>query len=132
MTDQPAQLWRSTLREVLLAARKDRDATRIAALRSALGAIDNAETPDEVRIEAASSGKIAGSVAGLGAAEVPRRELSDKQIRDLLQAEVDERLARGPGVHRRRPRRTCHHAARRGSRAHRPARGCLRAVEGWR
>ena len=92
MTDQPAQLWRSTLREVLLTARKDRDATRIVALRSALGAIDNAETPDEVRIEAASSGKIAGSVAGLGAAEVPRRELSDKQIRDLLQAEVDERL----------------------------------------
>ena len=96
MTDQPAQLWRSTLREVLLAARKDRDATRIAALRSALGAIDNAETPDEVRIEAASSGKIAGSVAGLGAAEVPRRELSDKQIRDLLQAEVENGCTR-PG-----------------------------------
>ena len=40
MTDEPAQYWRRTLREALLAARKDRDATRIAALRSALGAID--------------------------------------------------------------------------------------------
>ncbi len=91
VTEQPAQYWRATLRDALLAARKDRDATRIAALRSALAAIDNAETPDNVRIDA-TSGKIAGSVAGLGAAEVARRELSDKQIRGLLRAEIDERL----------------------------------------
>ena len=31
-------------------------------------------------------------MAGLGAAEVARRELSDAQIRDLLRVEVDERL----------------------------------------
>lgn len=88
-----AQHWRTKLRDALLAARKDRDTTRIAALRSALGAIDNAETPDGVQLDAPLSGTIAGSVTGLGAAEVARRELSDAQIRDLLRAEVDERLA---------------------------------------
>lgn len=86
-----AEIWRTTLREALLAARKDRDAIRVAALRSALSAIDNAETPDDARIEAPSSAAIAGGVIGLGAAEVARRELDDIQIRDLLRAEVAER-----------------------------------------
>jgi hypothetical protein len=80
------------LRTALLAARKDRDVARVSALRSALSAIDNAETPDGVRLDAPSSGKIAGGVVGLGAAEVERRELSDAQIRELLRAEIDERV----------------------------------------
>ena len=88
-----ATVWRATLRDALLSARKDRDATRVAALRSALSAIDNAETPDGARVDAPSSGTIAGGVVGLGAAEVARRELSDKQIRELVQAEIDERLS---------------------------------------
>jgi uncharacterized protein YqeY len=88
-----AIVWRATLRDELLAARKDRDATRVSALRSALSAIDNAETPDDARVDAPSSGKIANAVVGLGAAEVVRRELSDAQIRDLVQSEIDERLA---------------------------------------
>jgi uncharacterized protein YqeY len=87
-----AQLWRETLRDALLAARKGRDATRVSALRSALSAIDNAETPDTVDVDAPASETIAGSVVGVGAAEVARRELSDAQVRDLLRAEVDERL----------------------------------------
>jgi uncharacterized protein len=81
-----------TLREALLAARKDRDAVRVAALRSALSAIENAETPDAVTLDAPSSAAIAGGVVGLGAAEVTRRELDDTRIRDLLRAEVAERL----------------------------------------
>jgi uncharacterized protein len=60
---------------------------------AALGAIDNAETPDGVEIDAPASGKIANAVAGLGAAEVARRVLADEQIRDLLHAEIDERLS---------------------------------------
>jgi uncharacterized protein YqeY len=88
-----AQLWRETLRHALLAARKERDVTRVSALRSALSAIDNAETPDAVDIGAPKSEAIAGSVVGLGAAEVARRELSDAQVRDLVRAEVGERLA---------------------------------------
>ncbi|MCT7659115.1 GatB/YqeY domain-containing protein [Mycobacterium deserti] len=88
-----AQNWRTTLRGALLTARKDRDTTRVAALRSALSAIDNAETPDGVGVDAPSSEAIAGGVVGLGAAEVARRELSDEQIRTLLRTEVDERLS---------------------------------------
>ncbi len=92
MTTQPAQRWRQTLRDELLRARKTRNTTCVSALRSALSAIDNAETPDNARVDAPSSGTIAGGVAGLGAAEVARRELSDAQIRELLNAEIDERL----------------------------------------
>jgi uncharacterized protein YqeY len=87
-----AILWRARLREALLSARKDRDDARISALRSALSAIDNAETPDDVVLDAQSSESIAGGVVGLGAAEVTRRELSDPQIRDLVHTEIDERL----------------------------------------
>ena len=92
MTDQAAVHWRARLREALLSARKDRDAARVSALRSALSAIDNAETPDGARVDASASGTIAGGVVGLGAAEVARRELSDAQIRELMQGEIDERL----------------------------------------
>jgi uncharacterized protein YqeY len=56
-----------------------------------LAAIDNAETPDGVSIDATSE-TIAGGVAGVGSAEVARRQLSDTEIRDLLTAEVDERV----------------------------------------
>ena len=93
MTTQPAQLWRQTLRDSLLTARKDRDSTRVSSLRSALSAIDNAETPDDARVDAPSSATIAGGVVGLGAAEVARRELSDARIRELVHSEIDERLA---------------------------------------
>jgi len=86
-----------------VAARKDRDAPRFSALRSALSAIDNAgavptatlgsATPVNMNPDASASGTIAGGVVGLGAAEVARRELSDAQIRQLVQGEIDERLA---------------------------------------
>jgi uncharacterized protein YqeY len=46
-----ATVWRATLRDALLAARKDRDVTRVSALRSALSAIDNAEIRELVRAE---------------------------------------------------------------------------------
>jgi uncharacterized protein YqeY len=93
VSEQPAQLWRRTMQGALLAARKNRDSARVSALRSALSAIDNAETPDDASVDAQLSETIAGGVTGLGAAEVPRRELSDAEIRSLLRAEVDERLA---------------------------------------
>lgn len=78
----------------MLVARKDRDAVRVSALRSALSAIDNAETPDTGPAGGASAaGPIAGAVDGLGAAEVARRRLTDAEFRALLQTEVDEQLA---------------------------------------
>jgi uncharacterized protein len=97
-----ATVWRANLRTALLAARKDRDTARVSALRSALSAIDNAgavptatlgsATPVDVNPDAPQSGTIAGGVVGLGAAEVARVELSDEQIRELVQGEIDERL----------------------------------------
>jgi uncharacterized protein len=89
---EPATHWRQTLRARLLDARKERDTSRVSALRSALSAIDNAETPDAVDVHLSTTGAIAASASGLGAAEVPRRVLTDAEIRTLLRAEVDERL----------------------------------------
>jgi uncharacterized protein YqeY len=85
---EPAVRWRTTLRDQLLIARKARATVRTAALRSALSAIDNAETPD---IIVPKAGAIADSASGLGAAEVTRRSLTDVEIRALIQTEIDER-----------------------------------------
>jgi uncharacterized protein YqeY len=100
-----ATVWRTRLRDALLTARKDRDTMRVSALRSALSAIDNAETPDNARVEAASSGTIANAVVGLGAAEVARRELTDAQIRELMRAEIDERLTAASTIDTTHPER---------------------------
>ena len=91
MPDQPAQQWRTLLRAALTDARKQRDPIRVSALRTALSAIDNAETPDHTDTPTRVDGPIAHSAAGLGAAEVPRRHLDDAEIRALLRAEIDER-----------------------------------------
>ncbi|MDG5768671.1 glutamyl-tRNA amidotransferase [Mycolicibacterium fortuitum] len=89
----PAELWRENLRRSLLSARKARDTTSITAIRSALSAIDNAETPLPDQTDTRTGGPIAGAVSGLGSTEVARRVLSDREIRGLIQAEADERLA---------------------------------------
>ncbi|TVX98056.1 glutamyl-tRNA amidotransferase [Mycolicibacterium porcinum] len=88
----PAELWRDRLREPLLSARKARDTISTAAIRSALSAIDNAETPQADQTDTRIGGAIAGAVSGVGSTEVARRVLSDAEIRSLIQAEVDERL----------------------------------------
>jgi uncharacterized protein len=93
VTTNHADEWRTRLRAALLTARKDRDTARVSALRSALSAIDNAETPAGAHLDAPSSGKIAGGVVGLGAAEVTLRRPSDTQIRELVRAEIEERLS---------------------------------------
>jgi uncharacterized protein YqeY len=98
----PADRWRSELRRRLVSARKERDAVRTSSLRSALSAIDNGETPDG---PVPSAGAIADSATGPGAAEVARRELSEEQIRDLIQREVDERRGAASQLDRSRPER---------------------------
>ena len=79
---------RAALRRELDTALKARDRTAISALRAALGALGNAEAADPAAAPPMESGVIAGGVAGLGAGEVARRELSDAEQRDLLCAEV--------------------------------------------
>lgn len=93
MSDRTAQQWRTLLRDALLASRKARDSIRVAAVRSALSAIDNAEAPDATHVDAPRSETIAGGVVGVGAAEVPRLDLSDGQIQALLRGEIEEWLA---------------------------------------
>jgi uncharacterized protein len=82
----------ASLRRALSPALKARDRAAVAALRSALAAIDNAHA---VEAEAAprSGGVIAGAVAGLGAGDAPRRELSEDDIAAIVRAEVADRRA---------------------------------------
>lgn len=69
---------------------KARDRRAAAALRSALAAIDNAESVDIVDLKA---GAIESSAVGLGAAEVARRHLTESDIERIVRAEIDERHA---------------------------------------
>ena len=95
MTTQPSSLER-TLRAALVPAMRAKDTVAVAALRSALAAIANAEAVDpsvaEVGVRAAGSSEhVAGALVGLGAAEVARRQLSDDDVRRIVVDEVTSR-----------------------------------------
>jgi uncharacterized protein YqeY len=79
------------LRAALRAALRSRDMVAAAAIRSALGAIGNAEAvpPGGSPVRPVGSQHIAG--AGLGAAEVPRRALTEDDVAAIVAAEVTER-----------------------------------------
>jgi len=87
------------LRLALAEALRARDTIAVSALRSALGAIGNAEAVEPGEAAPAGSGgpHVAGAVSGLGAAEVARRSLSPAQIEGIVRAEAAERedAARG-------------------------------------
>lgn len=93
MTSDPDQL-RGRLRAGLTAAMKARDKDAVAALRTALAAIDNAEAVPPVPTvagPAATSESIAGAAVGLRSTEVARRELTPDDLQVVLRAQVDER-----------------------------------------
>jgi uncharacterized protein YqeY len=81
---------------------RERDAAAVSALRSALAAISNAEAVPAGDGESPrpSSPHVAGAVAGLGAAEVPRRGLGKDEISGIVRAEVAERLDAAAGFDR--------------------------------
>lgn len=81
---------RDDLQSALTEAMKARDLTAVGALRSALAAIGNAEALPITVLPAA--GAIEAAV-GLGAAEAERLLLSDDQQRQVVQAEIDERVS---------------------------------------
>jgi uncharacterized protein len=83
---------RKILRRDLTAALKARDRVAIAALRSALAAIENADAApaDHPMPRTVESEHIAGSVVGLGA-EVERRHLTEPDLRAIVETEVHER-----------------------------------------
>jgi uncharacterized protein len=94
---------RAGLRRALPAAIKARDQTAVAALRSALAAIDNAEAVDvgnppppvlgaeEGQGPTAGAAPVAGAVVGLGAGEVERRRLTAAEVEAIVRREEAER-----------------------------------------
>jgi uncharacterized protein len=83
----------TALRSELAAAMRRRDTLAVSALRTALGALGNAEAvPAPASTPTTSSEHVAGAHVGLGATEAPRRELSDDEAWCIVRAEVDERV----------------------------------------
>jgi uncharacterized protein YqeY len=80
---------RESMRAALRTAMKARDKPATAAMRAALSIIDNAEAADLADAPAVEDGHIAGGVAGLGAGEVARQQLSDAALVALLRDEVE-------------------------------------------
>jgi uncharacterized protein YqeY len=83
------------LRIALTQALSSRDLVAASALRSALSAIANAEAiaPAETASKRPNSEHFAGAMAGLGAAEAARRELTEADIAAIVSAEVSDRLS---------------------------------------
>jgi hypothetical protein len=100
-TPSPAGSVRSRLQAALRAAMKERDTVAASGLRSALSAIANAEAVSlpavssgpQARPMAQSSPHFAGAVAGLGAAEVSRREVTEDEAAAIAAAEAADRRA---------------------------------------
>jgi uncharacterized protein len=79
--DQIRQRLRASLKDAF----KTRDSIAVAALRSAVGAIDNAEAVDQAQER--------GPRLGAGAAEVARRRLSSRDVTEVVRAEATSRLS---------------------------------------
>ncbi len=91
--DDAAGNVRDRLRALLPHAMKARDAVAVAAVRSTLAAIDNAEAIDATQSPRPVAGhpRFAGTVSGLRAAEVDRRSLSAAEMESIVRAEAAER-----------------------------------------
>ena len=83
---------RSLLRAELTAAMKSRDRVAAGALRSVLGALDNAEAVEAPpTTTVATSEYVAAAAVGLGAAEADRRTLTAAEIRTIVEREIADR-----------------------------------------
>lgn len=84
---------RSRMRRDLTSALKARDGTVVAAVKSALAAIDNAEAVayDRAPPQESNSEHIAGATAGAGSSDVPRRMLSEVEMKTIVRGQVEER-----------------------------------------
>jgi uncharacterized protein YqeY len=100
-TPSPSLSVWSRLQVALRAAMKERDTVAMSALRSALGAIANAEAvpvasahpPAAPPVPPSENVPIAGSVAGLAGAEVSRRVLTEEEANAIAAAEAADRRA---------------------------------------
>jgi uncharacterized protein YqeY len=81
------------LRSALRIALRERNAVAMGALRSTLAALANATAVQSVPLAPGADEHVAGSVSGLGAAEVPRRELTDDEAVAIVRMEIADRIA---------------------------------------
>ena len=83
---------RSLLQSSLLPAMRVCDKDTVDVVRSALAAIANAEAVPVDDGSALNDGPIAGAAGGLGSTEAPRRELSQAEVREIVERERQERI----------------------------------------
>jgi hypothetical protein len=87
--DTDPQTLRDALRRDLTRAMKAREPDAVAALRTAIAAIDNAEAVPQVdENPVGTSGHIASARAGLGAAEAARLNLTASQQQGIVRDQV--------------------------------------------
>src|SRR6202165_5275236 len=84
---------RDRLRAALRVALKERDPVGTSAIRSAVSAIDNAEAVDSPRVPRTR--------LGVGVGDVARRELSAKEIVEILRGAIADRDAAAAEYERR-------------------------------
>ena len=86
---------RTRLRQDLTEAMKAGDTVAVAALRSAIAAIDNAEAVDVASDPTSPLGTehVAGARAGVGSTEAARRVLTEAEVEAIVRAQMDERRA---------------------------------------
>ena len=95
-----AQALRTALRAGLTAALKARDADTVAALRTAIAAIDNAEAvPARDTAPPATSAHIAGARSGPGSTEAARRQLTAGELHDILRDQITEHTREADRYH---------------------------------
>lgn len=78
------------LRRDLTAALKARDSVTVAALRSALAALDNAGAVEAPASRVEGTEHFAGTTPGVGATDAARRVLGDHDAREILRSQVEE------------------------------------------
>lgn len=83
---------RGLLQSSLLPAMRARDTDTVAVVRSALAAIANAEAVPVESTTPLAEGPIAGAAVGLGATEAARRELSEDEVREVVERERQDRV----------------------------------------
>lgn len=84
---------RTELQQLLATSLKAKDADAVSACRTTLAAIANAEA---VPVTSGRAHAIEQSPVGVGAAEAPRRELTEVEVERIVRAELDERLEAAP------------------------------------
>jgi hypothetical protein len=93
--DTPAELLRARLRRDLRAAMKAQRQDEMAALRTLIATIDNAESGEEspTTRTPTPSEHVAGAVRGLGVTDAVRRQLSERELQRIIENELWERDA---------------------------------------